>query len=84
MIERSDYRPAEKLLDQSLSTYEASLGESSTRAARTRLILGELMLTTKRLNEAEPMLLAAWSILVEKVGDQHPHALQTAGLLAHI
>ncbi len=78
---RAETDESETLLRTSLATYEASLGESSTRAGGARLELGKLLLRSGRAEQAEAELLAAWRIITARPGAEHPHSRQTATAL---
>jgi len=77
---RGDWRSAERLLRDALADPEVSRAPLTQAALEYRL--GQLCLTTGRLDDAKKSLRAAHERQVELLGADHPDSLQTAVELA--
>jgi hypothetical protein len=72
---------AERLLRASVATYEASLGAEHWRTANARLYLGWVFALEGRTAEAARSMNAAYSRIVQALGDDHPRVLAARELM---
>ncbi len=83
-LELGLFEPAEKLLEEALTTRQDNLSEDHLEVASSRQALASLYRTQGRLAEAEPLLELALPIQEKTLGPDHPEVASSLNGLANV